>query len=881
MNISDMFLSSNRLEEQINQEILQKFPSEEKTIDKLPVHSNQTLKTDICEQLRVKSDPFLEIEKLLETLINYEQSSYTILYVKDEELSYYMPYFPYGSYSHGPSVIELIKKKVQQLKDFYVEQPKKYHWKGLKIARKVLNGLEKITENYPKCSSYDPFIEELTLIQTDLKNFITHESQKLNEAVTLFLNHSKEATIFDLLALSAEYYEKKLLFSVLSRSYGERLVLEVFHLGLEDSEKIHYEHAYSLLFAIANMVTEKDLRSAYHRSPKKDSHGEEISFDDLEKQDVLKIFLSFHQAPNGDHLLNYFEIPFSLDKYEIDDTFIKNFSAKNTQEQNLLNHISIYADILSAKIWNSKQILHMPLVKMYDQLNLFVDHFKNSQLFHTDRYISFLNIAATAIAYLKSCQHHEEIQAKLPLIIDLFDEIVDHAEEIYPAGYTEQYKSDWLNLIGHLKDAIRDENKNLDPYFLSLFSHPLQDTQSKLKTLQCREKLQPMEFLARKAAYWNRYFQNQDLYYDQNNVLINPDLLSHRKESLFPIYQNGEMLLYEIADIIVREGFVCQILIPFDKKRHAQNKTFIPIIITFQGTIEHQNSINRDCNLKGAGYDLWQKEKLKLVIPELKKVMTQIKNSYGHQLQFDLSFVGHSLGGSDAQNALSFLIEAFKRRNIEAAYIQHIFLYTFHTAGVPNDTLIRFNQNVGDYLEKIQMLSHTIVKNDIVSKTCQGKLGKDFPEKDKISILEISNRGCFYVTMNHCDYVHAWANNILPHKLLDPVKDKNSIQKYLKGMTHSWTDLKEHTTDLISSSPAAQIATGIITGTGLLFANFYLALAAQNLMHLSGGYLRGGINIASSAGDSYTKNLLQESVCDIWEAFTKKWYGTQIREGTG
>jgi len=350
--------------------------------------------------------------------------------------------------------------------------------------------------------------------------------------------------------------------------------------------------------------------------------------------------------------------------------------------------------------------------------------------------------------------------------------------------------------------------------------------------------------------------------------------------TLFHVSEGDSLRLYEVKDIIERDGFVCQISTPFTIKEFIVSKKPIPFKITFQGTIDNVLSTNRDPNLDGAGYDLWIKEKADLAIPEIQKRMKLLRENFGDNLTFKLDFIGHSLGGSDAQNAASFLSAPLLTNELDPDWIDSINIHTFNTAGIPTETITRTNTHFREHLNKFGKITHSIVRNDIVSRSCHGKIGAEFPLPDKVSVMEVRHLGAFHILENHCEYIHSLTDNILPHKLLDPknVCDLPTIHKYLHGITNSYTDFKGHLRDLIKTDPIAQIGSGTILLIGASLLSYQFSIAAQGAVAFC-GILKTAINMAQNQGENYTKSQINESINEISQGIFNNWYGQQILEG--
>ncbi len=852
-----------------------------------------------AEQLHAHADPFQGFYFELLPLIDYQKSNYTILYMNEGKLDYYMPKLPFGNYPSGNEVIEYITQIISKVESFYAEQQQKDRWKVLKIARRALPGIQKIIDNYSELSSYEKFSKDLQSGYSRLEDWIAKSSVSLSYIVDEYIEYHYSFNIFDIANLRGDTYPKSTVIELLKEYYGDRLTnfaIDRFiseeknkvplsfsedegFTFFENIDRLSYNQLYGLIFTIATNAKREDLKWKYEKNKKDDK-----PFEKLNAAEIDKLLTYFRNSPDGHNLFDYFGIKISLDKHSVDSSYLDLLPAENIQEQSRLNEMSVYADIESTKIWHPGRVILMTDIQMFDQLNMVFTHPYQPQLFHSDKYISFLNVAATCIAYLQSFESNAEaIDANLPTVIKKLEDIANHAHEMYPDGHVAKYKSHWLNLIGKLKDARRNPKLDLTNYYLSLFSHPLQSDKDQVKTLKLHRELQSYEYLARKVAYWNWNYQTSHFFVDEEGKQKYPNQMQHRVGTLFQVSTGTGMELYEVRDIILRDGFCCQLCTPYDTDKFVKAGEPIPIKITFQGTIRSPVSTRRDLYFNGAGYELWLKENTKLLIPELRDLMADLRQPYKHGSKptFSIYYIGHSLGGSDAQNAASYLSETFLSRDVRSDWISQINIHTFNTAGVPKDTIHRFNNNYKEYEEKIKRVTHSLVKNDIVSRSAQCKLGLDFKDQKKIDIMEVSNLGIYNIILNHCDYIHSWTDNILPHKKLCYKHDKNNFDRYLKGMAHSWTDLRGHINELVHESPIARIALAIVYIVGFSFGNYQFKLMGEGVLFMSTAAFATGMKLMHDAGDSYTKGQITTSVSDIWDATSSKWYGNQILEGTG
>lgn len=830
-----------------------------------------------AEQLHAHIDPFQHFYFDLLPLIDYQTSTYAVLYVDGEKLNYYKPKYPFGSYSSGEDVAAYIADILAKIYIFYNQQPHENKWKVLKIARRTLPGLQRMIDDYSYSSYYTVFASNLKKQQEQLEIWIADAAFSLNAVADSYLASPQEHTLFDLAALHCDSYPRLTVIELFAKHYGERLAkLAVGRFLSKMDKRISYNQLYGLIFVMAANVRREDLQWKYEADKKEDT-----PFEELEPGQVDELLCHFRCAPNGQSLLDYFKIKISLDKYGIDPFYLEIFPPLGEEEQGQLNEMHLYADIESTKIWHPGRMLLMTNLQMFDQLNLLFSDPYNPQLFHTDKYISFLNVAATCIAYLQSFEGKAEaVKANLPLLIHKLEEIADNADQMYPEKFSAQYNSHWLQLIGKLKEARANPSLDLTDYYLSLFAHPLLSAKQQKEILALCKELQVYEFLARKVAYWNRHYLSDD-----KGLQKCQDLLKHREGILFHLSTETGKELFEVKNIILEEGFCCQICTPYNTDKYVAIGKPIPIKLTFQGTIDSALSKKRDLYAGGAGYKLWFSKNIHLVAPELANLMAILRMPYAEENKptFCLDYIGHSLGGSDAQNAVAYLGKRILSGNkIKEHWIQQINVHTFNTAGVPINTIYLFNCNYMHFREKIGKITHSVVKNDLVSRV-QHKLGaKSKPKTEdlwgkKIVIIEVSNLGIYNIVRNHCDYLYSWTDNILPHKKMCRQNDKESIYRYL----NSPTAVSGNISDLIEESPLMRIALSITNIGLLLFGSYQFKILGESVLIMSSAVFATAVKMVTTATEQYTEGQINSSIASIWEAIANKWYGTQVLEGTG
>lgn len=834
--------------------------SEEEELQKL-------IFSDSIVQLQLHQDRFIDLLTLLNSVINYIPCEYQLLYIKENELCYYTPKSYLGAYYYGKDVTEFIENKLHKIIEFYEETNVSEKWKVLKIANLFQLGLKKIITNYLLKNTYQSFVNGLEEIHLKLNSYIEEKIIELNSTLQKHLDLNLEPkNYFQLLNYYCYSYSKSILIEILKKDYGERLT-EIIFKDCED-DIILYDNAYKIMFAIATLVTIEDVEWYYYQSYKKSRAFSELSY-----REINYLLNHFRLSPENLNFMEYFSIPLTHDKYMVDPIYFEINKAQNTFEQNLINEINVYCDLYSYVIWQPCEMIQISPLQIYDQLNKFFENPYNPHLFHTDRYINFLTIATTIFSYSSYCKNEEERRERFDIITEKIKHLIEKSNEIYPND-VEKYKFCWNSLLGQINKILKNPNYDMKPYYKSLITHPLEDDENKQQTLNYYSQLQPFEFLARRIAYWNRYYLESNLYLNDEKNLKDTNYIFQRIGTLIYLPNSKEIL--KVDKIIYRDGFICQIAISVKPE-----SKYLDVYLLFQGTIENEHSKKRDYFFQGAGYELWKKEKGNLIFDELIPYLDELSRI--DNKSFKIHLVGHSLGGSDAQNALSFFGEAFVSAAIEKELIIEINLHTFNSAGVPKDTIDRFNLNFKNFSDTIGELTHSIVKNDIVSKSNAGKIGLDFCKPEKIKLIEISNLGLYYILNNHCEFIYSCTNNILPHRLLnhENIKHSQLIQKYLCGAAYNWTNLGIHLQDIKDSNPYFRTAYSIAIFAICSSISAYLVPFSNVIGGSIGVFSAGGIGVLRSAGDHYTREQMKGAISQIQEAAYQKWYGTQILEGTG
>jgi hypothetical protein len=822
---------------------------------------------EITTDIHTKNDPYLIIRDQLKPIIDY-QTTRKLLYVKDSALEEYFPLCPIGPYTYADEVVKCIDSQIFSLIAYIDQLGDTDKWIALRLASEVINGLTVMIEDYSHSHTYQAFMEQLTITKNFLAKSINKISLKLNESIESLTEQQTNYSIFDLWELPAESYPQKLLNDCVEW-FQHSTLIQSFLIKNADG-RVPKEALRDEIIAVATTVTKQDVDQILIQQ----------GLYDVPIEKWNNTLQEFRHSPSGQSFIEYFQLPISYDKFEIDDSaldqrpYLKSASPQGQCET------AVLTDIEAAQLWDSKRQVYMSKTEMYDQLNTLFQNPYEPQLFHTDKYLSFLTVAATSLAYLESCQRQpDEIQHKIQPLIFLLEDITDHAHKMYPKKYVETYKSEWLTLIAQLKMALQNADVDCSSYYIGLFAHPDQNGLLKKKALATHTALQPSEYLARKVGYWNQYYLTDPAFIDDKGRLNDTDTISNRIGTIFPLSVDQEIIPYTIKKLQIYDGYVCQICMPlfFDETKP------IPIKIVYQGTIPNRQSEKRDTNPIGPGYGLW-KENGTSLLKELIELIEETSATLDDTHSYAIEFCGHSLGASDAQNGAATFSNLLVNDSALKDVIHQVDVHTFNPAGIPESSSNQFYTNMVAVKEKLGKIRHSMVKNDVVEISAQNKLGANFTDFSHLEIMEISNLGVYHIVTNHCLYAHSATDTILPHKLLDPKNDEDAhaIHSYLFGITHGWKDLTNHAHDMIENSPITKIAFNSLYLVGIVFGIGQIKKIEERIAsHVTSPLIHRGIEKVEDKETSYLNKHVREAIQNIWQAFNLRWKGTQILEGTG
>jgi len=504
------------------------------------------------QELLHKANAFDELTHEFKVILEYNRALVSLLDVNAEgDLCYHTACSPIGPYSSEAKVIQCINKKVSDFKTFYETQPKQ--WKTLRLASQIVAGLDRIIADYPDTlfHSYESFTVELTKTRIDLDAYYQAECKKHTAALSQAIQ-KPDSSVYDLLNTNADMFPLVPVLDRIRKDYGDNMATHVrLHIiseemGTSDEDRyISQEVVQGCLMAIAAHVKTEDLAWKYAQ-PEAESGAE---FKNLNPHEVDRLLTFFRKAPNGESLFSYFDIPMESGAFGVDPKFLETLPRDTHEGQNLINEMCVLADIESARLWHPEKTFEMPELDMMSQLNsLFQDPF-NTQLFHTDRYLSFLVAAATSLAYLQSFKGNAGmIRKEIPPLIALIESIEAAAPQKYPAAYANDYLSCWQGLKAQLNEAMLNPAHDVMPYYRRLFIHPHNNAKESA-LLKALRALQPSEFLARKIGYWHRYYLDKSANVDTDSPGDVQGCINLRKGALFHLSNGEAMVLHKVRDI--------------------------------------------------------------------------------------------------------------------------------------------------------------------------------------------------------------------------------------------------------------------------------------------------------------------------------------------
>lgn len=253
------------------------------------------------------------------------------------------------------------------------------------------------------------------------------------------------------------------------------------------------------------------------------------------------------------------------------------------------------------------------------------------------------------------------------------------------------------------------------------------------------------EFLAHELAY--------------KDELLN----AYTPTSLEILEENGAYSLYECARIQVsHEGLVGYILVPTTLPEHENPE----IKVVFRGT-KSKASLARDLEFGGGPGAVSFAENSELLLEQIAKTIKEFNVKNKNQKPINLTFAGHSLGASDAQNAIysTMRLMCDHRASIESNLsvgnsvldsgvsgvfdqVRKLKLFTYNSPGVPKDIELGSNlfaEKISKFDEKnrIQIESYNqIVHGDGVQQTGEGHVLSNVPQNVAVVDVLKANIGC-------------------------------------------------------------------------------------------------------------------------------------------
>lgn len=821
--------------------------------------------------LNTKTDAFKNFSETFSLLVNYKPTYYTLYVDKNGVLQY--PSYPTVLSFDALAVLT----KIQHQVDSFLKELGRSHFPKkdlLKLGKEISQGLELIEKDYTKNNK--DFAAKVSQLRKTLDDSLVSQANNLQHQIH-DLAIDNRTSIYQFLALQAEY-PVDIMLSVFSNHFGLALTEHVFSNYTSRKTTLSYEEVRGLLFAVAADVRVSDLRWKYEQS----SLRNEKPFEQLSQDELNVLLNSFRKTPTGQNLLDYFNIPLTWDKHNVTSEFLATLPSDTIEACNRANAIQVLADIESSHMWHGKRAIRMSQAQMYENLEkIFQDPFK-ADLFHSDYYLSFLTIASTFFALMQDCKGNpDRIQARMPALIARIEQILKNPPKEYQNKHLDKYKQQLNKLLQAMKTATEQPDINPAILFNDFLVHPLAN--NKQDTLKIHEHTRPTEYLARKVGYWNKYFLENTAMYKSYPLRGNQNL---RVGTIFHHQEGSSVVLYEVKQCTINGGLVCQICAPINTLPYKEKGLPIPLKVVFQGTIIQNASYSRDYAITRPGHNEWFKEGFGLFSGQLSQALTNEIEKHGKNTTFHVEMTGHSLGGSDTQNAAAELAQAFLKIEGFANHFDGVKIVTFNRAGVPVNTIEKFNEAFKHkHHNKLDMIIHAVVKDDIVQVSGEQTLGANLEAPSKCFHLEKnSTKGNGEMDL-HCDIAHGnsatQCGTIYPIRLLDPVHDKDAIDRYLTTFAGGTAAFAGHVVNVVRRNPVVQAAATVAaSSTMIVFGGVLLtAKAAQKNSGKNKDESDEDNEVKRSAGNALISAGIATAGAGFAKATTQYSTGTQILEG--
>lgn len=272
-------------------------------------------------------------------------------------------------------------------------------------------------------------------------------------------------------------------------------------------------------------------------------------------------------------------------------------------------------------------------------------------------------------------------------------------------------------------------------------------------------------------AYMNKYCYGQFLAHDLPYRLSSRTHEQVQSSSTIPVLNENinNYEEHECSQLIVSSlGLVGYVLVP----KNVESNKVLNVKIVFRGTNPNSYpSVSRDIyESQGAGY--WSFEQNKNLI--LQQIAEKIElgldkiGTNATDIPVNITIAGHSLGGADAQNCLTALMQTISENhgytsngykqipeeiscNFTKYKVNKLRLFNYNSAGVPDKTkdfsieLAKFLHNkrtsssLKEYLPEIETYNY-LVNEDIVQQTGEAHVLDNVPEEyATVDVLKVDN----------------------------------------------------------------------------------------------------------------------------------------------
>ncbi|NGX43603.1 MAG: hypothetical protein K940chlam7_01901 [Chlamydiae bacterium] len=482
---------------------------------------------------------------------------------------------------------------------------------------------------------------------------------------------------------------------------------------------------------------------------------------------------NFRCDPAGKSLLERFQIPLSWGKLTVDEAYLKAMDESTEAASNRKIALQTLADLESTQLWQPQRRVRMERLEALNILGKFLKNSSKAALTHWDPYFDFLDIAAACFSLVQ--EGGEDGKKLLPALLDAVTWRKGKAGVIYRGEFADNYARVWERLGAFLEKRYRGEDVDVSTHLHKVFEHPFQSKGAKADLAELYPRMASAEFLARKCAYWNKYFLENKRYLDESGNIHDERYRTLREGTLFTLL--GE--LYEVKKVVMEGGgFVMQICMPVHTDRYTREGSSIPLKLVFQGTIGHKASFGRDKNITWPGGPLWKEKGYNLIRNALEEVLKIHPKAH-----FAIETAGHSLGGADAQEAAKKIISMDHLR----PHIALLDVTTYNAAGITDETAKQFSLVVNSEPRLLGRVIHSLVDGDVVQSSGCTHLGDGVEDAHKVQLIQILNDCRSKSTVHdaeakHCDLVYARGPRIYATRMVDPRVDRAIVDFYQKRL---------------------------------------------------------------------------------------------------